>query len=656
MIRQGSRVYLNPQEIFDVALERVDEYAERDARYRRHLRYYFGESPISAPEVRAMDDRGMPLLRYVGDWSMDEGAMANKVMPIVDDYQSIIGRMPRKKVDPPDPSPAGRNKAELLTKYLYSTDDLCDMPLQQMEAGFFASDLGDAVYVLEVIPEKRRVAISSICPLFCYPSFKRGWERFELYDLVIVTAENPDDLKRDYGYAPRNDSPEECLLITYISPWQKTVLVGIKNEGPQETVAHINHNLGFCHARWHYNKYTKGRQANADIAGILGLQDFYNQSMKIAQDGLVEMTYPVRMIKNPIGEDNQIEVGPGSTIQVDEMGDIKTEAPTPPPQAAQMLMDIAQGDMMMTAGQAPVRQEGQLQGSIQTGKAIHAAQGPQATRVDLRQAAMAYTHSRLYAQVLQMQEKAPFLKDQEIEIYGRYKNATFRQTMNTHDIEGWYQVTISWEQLMGMTRAARVQMAMEGMAAEMWDDEYAMDIAGVDDPAQMREAVENWKRRKAKTQIEIMQMEQGAQGQPGGAPGGGPGGMQPKPNVPGVSFQQQPGAQGGGQPPPSPPSMTFRPAQGGAPPSKPPIAGLPKGVTLTVIENALRAVADKLQGTVWAVGDLARTGQALRPQLRISNFKDYRWVRQALDPIAPNAEIKHEKSEEAMGAFKERVA
>jgi hypothetical protein len=253
-----------------------------------------------------------------------------------------------------------------------------------------------------------------------------------------------------------------------------------------------------------------------------------------------------------------------------------------------------------------------------------------------------------------MQEKAPYLKDQEIEIYGRYKAASFRQTMKTSEIDGWYQVTVSWEQLMGMSRPARVQMAMEGMASKIWSQEYAMDIAGVEDPAAMVLEVEQWEDRQHKQQLKMAQAEQGQQPGQGQAPGG----MQPKPSVPGVSFpgQGQPGqgAPGGqGQGPPAP-GMIFRPQV--VQQSKPPIGGVPQGVTLTAIENALRAVADKLRGTVWAVGDLARSGQAVKPELRLSDHRDYRYVKQALATIAPDAVIKFEGSEEAMGPFKARVA
>src|SRR4030081_3562265 len=93
--------------------------------------------------------------------------IANKTMPIADDFQAVIGRLPRKRVDPPDASDQAKKKAENLTKYLISTDDLSRGVLQQAEAGFFASVCGDVCYVLEVVPELRRVAWSAVNPLFC---------------------------------------------------------------------------------------------------------------------------------------------------------------------------------------------------------------------------------------------------------------------------------------------------------------------------------------------------------------------------------------------------------------------------------------------------------------------------------------------------------
>jgi hypothetical protein len=651
--RTGRKVYLDPKEIFALTTERIAAYGDRDETYRRCLAYYFNLNEPGEATVRAMDSTGVPLLRQVGDaWGQANArSIDNRMTPIVDDFQSILGRVPKKRVDPPDGTDAGKTKAEKLTKLLMSTDDLCHMVLQQAEAGFFLSALGDVCYTIDVEHELRRAVIATHNPLFCYPSFKRGWERFELYDLIRCTVEDPEDLKRDYGYEPKNESASETLLIVYDSPWQKSVLIGVEGEGPKWVVSHMKHDLGFCMARWHYNKFTRGQQGTSDIAGVLALQDFFNTALNIAGDGLVEMTYPVRMIKNPIGEDNQIEVGPGATIQVDEMGDIKTEAPTPPPQAAFMLIEHATQAMMTNVGQAPVRQEGQLHGSIQTGKAIHAAQGPQATRVDLRQSLLGYTHSRLYAMLLQAQELAPFLKNQEIEIHGRdLHGREFRESMNTKEIDGWYQVTVSWEQLLGISRPARVQMAMEGMAAKIWSQSYGMDIAGVEDPLQMQQEIESDERRQIKMQAEMQQQMQA--GQPGGqGQPPQPGGMQPKPQVPGVSFGNQGSAgAGGGSRPPAP---IFRPQQA-APPTPP--SGLPQGVTLAAVENALRAVADKLQGTVWVVGDLARTGQSMKPEIRISNWRDMNRVKQALATVAPQASIRAEPSEQALPADAQRVA
>jgi hypothetical protein len=83
---------------------------------------------------------------------------------------------------------------------------------------------------------------------------------------------------------------------------------------------------------------------------------------------------------------------------------------------------------------------------------------------------------------------------------------------------------------------------------------------------------------------------------------------------------------------------------------------VPQGVTITAVENALRAVAAKLKGTVFVVGELAHQGMSMKPELRITDWRDYRFVKEALKGIAPMAQIKYEESEEAMGALRYRVA
>jgi hypothetical protein len=644
------RVYLSTPEIFDLASTRISDFHGRDMGYRQRLGYYYGKSAMEEDELRVADSAGKPVMRYRENSSSGFRTIANKTQPIADDFQAVIGRLPRKRVDPPDPSEPAKKKAEMLTRYLSSTDDLSRGVLQQAEAGFFSSVLGDVCYVLHVIHDQRRVAWSAVNPLFCYPSFKRGWERHELYDVAVVTLESDEVLERDFGYTPYDDSPEAHRLIEYHSPWQRTMVVGDRDHLME--ISNIRHNLGFCMARWHYNKFTAGEMGSADIAGILELQDYYNFSLRVLQDGLVEMTYPVRMIKGALGDNAQIPIGPGETIEGDETGDIVTSAPTPHPQAGLALLDLTRNDMMAGAGTTPVRTEGDAESSIPTGKAIHAIQGPQATRLDLRQTLMAFTFSRLYAMILQTQEKAPYLAGKEVEINGRLDGKAFRQTFNSSEIDGWYNVTVAWEPLIGLSLPSKVQVAVTGMASKLWGRKHASDIAGVEDPYAEWDDIKEFMREEAHLQAEIQQIAQG--GQPGQPPG--PGGMQPQPQVPGVKMPGQQGGQPGGQGGKAAPTpLTFRPPPQPQPTPQP-AAGVPQGVTITAVENALRAVASKLRGTVFVVGELARQGMSMRPELRITDFRDFRFVKEALAQIAPNVQIKHEASEEAMGVIKYRVA
>jgi hypothetical protein len=649
----GRRIYLNPTQIFDLASDRMSESRDRDAGYRKRLAYYYGRQAMEADEIRASDSSGKPLLRYGGEERAAFEMVANKTQPIADDFQAILGRLPRKRVDPMDESDPAKQKARTWTRYLLSTDDLSRGPLQQAEAGFFNSVCGDSVYVLDVIPELRRVAWSVVNPLYCYPSFKRAWERFELYDLAIVTIESDEALEREFGFTAVDDSAEAHRVITYHSPWQRSVVVGDRDH--LQEVHAMRHDLGFCLARWHYNKFTAGMTGMADIAPILALQDYYNFNLKVLQDGLVEMTYPVRMIKGAIGDNAQIPIGPGETLEGDETGDIVTSAPTPHPTAGLALLELTKSEMLSGAGTTPVRAEGDAESSIPTGKAIHAIQGPQATRIDLRQALIAVTFSRMYAMILQTQELAPFLKNQEIDIFGREQGRAFRQTVNTKEIDGWYQVTVTWEPLIGMSKPARVQMAIAGMASKLWGDFKSRDIAGVEDPEGEREEIANMLRWEHGLQMEMQQGQPGGQpGQPGAPPG--PAGMTPAPSAPGVKFggQSAGGAPGGGGGGPGE-AIPFRPPT--APlQSAPGPRGVPQGVTITAVENALRAVAAKLKGTVFVVGELAHQGMSMKPELRITDWRDYRFVKEALKGIAPMAQIKYEESEEAMGALRYRVA
>src|SRR5215472_13458654 len=181
---------LDTYAILDELQRRQDKYAERDAWYELLTQYYYRHNAKMGEglPILAANAQGRPLLRQVGETMVgDRTYSTQRLAPIVDDYSSLMGRMPTSRVEPPEPSPQGEARAELLTKFLYSTYELSRMDYQQALAGHYLSLLGDTVYVLEPNgpgidkgPKAKdaRVVWNVQSPLTCWPSFYHGYRRF----------------------------------------------------------------------------------------------------------------------------------------------------------------------------------------------------------------------------------------------------------------------------------------------------------------------------------------------------------------------------------------------------------------------------------------------------------------------------------------------
>jgi hypothetical protein len=625
---------LSAQQINAIAVDRFQRFQWRNDLYLRRLSYYLGpertEDSGVTRNVINMDSKGRPLMRHIGDSTRAQYRyFYNAIAPIVDDYRAIIGKMPRVMVPPEDVGSDGAvAKAEKMTRYAHSTMSLCDMDLQQAEAGFFLPTLGDAVYVLEVDPPRKgkggRVAITTMPPLYAYPSFKRGFKRFQLHDLVIAYREDPDILLRDYGYEA-SDNPSSTLLVTYLSPYQRTICIG------KEVLAHVEFDLGFCMAEWCFNKNvmqgTFASFAQSDIGNILDLQDFQNWLRGVASDGLIYSTYPITHIQNIQSfTDDQLEVGPGSiAMSQGEQGKITVAGFTADIKPAMQLLDGASHDILTGAGTTDARIQGQQHSSIQTGRGLHAAQGPQATRMDLSQATLGFYLERVFKKVFELQETGPFL-GKKFEMHGRYKGRTFREEFDPkEDIDGWYQASVSWDQSVGVNQQQKIQMGAQAHNFGLVDDLMAMEMAGIEDPMEMRKRIEAEHAWRASLPG-------------GGAPDQGAGQGQP----PAEAAQGSTAPTGGGPPAPPqgpPQSMIFRPPQMASP--QPPPGGVPQGATEPAITTALGSVLGKLKGTVFAAGELAEMGQSVKPEIFVTALADQKWVKQALKQIAPDAVIKY---------------
>lgn len=615
---------LSPQEIIDLAKQRTAAYSERDGLYDTYQRYYRGKQAPSGPSVQAMNSQGRPLLRLSEAAPRGEqGFTSQRLAPIIDDAQALLGRMPASRVEPPDQSEQGVAKGELLSKYLISTHELSRMDRQQSEMGYHLPCLGDGCYTLEVDPDLRRVTWTVIDPSTAYPSFMWGYRRFDILDLIVCYYLDPYAAKARWGIKV---SKEQVPVYIYTSKDQRSVIVG--EEQPQR-VHHTEWNLNFCPAVWVFNK-VNGQFANSDIAQSLVQQDALDFMWAVMLDGIVHNTYPIIGVRNAISmSSDPITVGPGATpISLGADGHIEVTRSQGDLSAIQYGMDQLVNDIFAATGTTQVRQQGSMHSSIVTGRAMHAAQGPQATRVELKQQELGAAIQRVNMMTLEMQEKAPLLGDHEFEIYGRYKGASFRQTMSGKDIDGSYRNTVSWEPVTGMNLQQKTAIAYEGGIAGLWDDLRSRELVGVEDPMGMRDRIAAQKLHEAQLQAQIQQTMMAAQ-QGGGAPPQGQAEAGP-----GMASGAPPGASSNTQPAP----MIARP-RGLGQAQAPPVGGVPQGVSRQAVENALNLVAERLKGSVFVVGDLAMQGEGASIKAIISDPRDYGRVLPVLRAIDPQATV-----------------
>jgi hypothetical protein len=577
---------LDAYQILDLVEERLKIFQDRNAWYDKLMRYYDGKSYGSGafePEIMSSNSQGRPLLRQVGESiNTNRTYSSQRLAPIVDDYAGLLGRMPTVRVDAPTPDEDGEGRAEKETKYLYSTYEMSNMDYQQAEAGFYLSGMGDVCYVLEPDGESDRVVWNVVNPAICYPAFYKGYKRFQIYDLVTVEQWNPDDIRNNLDIEPESEDADDCKVIMYMSPRQRTVLVGNKRVqvGPN-----AQWDLGFCPATWVFNKVT-GSMGRSDIGHSLDQQDFLDYAFNVWADGIVYMTYPLIGIKNPMNIGETKTVGPGEVIDLQGDGDILVRNSQGDPHAISSIIDITLGDISAATGSSPVRQEGMVPQSHTTGRAIHAAQGPQSTRIDFKQQVLGAAIRDLNSKTLAMQEKAPALRGWAGDIYGRWKGQSFVEEFSAKEISGWYRNTVTWEQMVGMNLQQKLQVAYEGVVAKVWDRVYAMQMVGVDDPLGMEKRVDEMAKKD-------VQAQQGAQ--PGGAAGQAP---------PGGGGVAQPS---GGQAQQSIPIMK-RPASAAPPQAQqigraPEASAGPQPVTAQELQQALAGVRERLRGEVFKVGD-----------------------------------------------------
>jgi hypothetical protein len=625
---------------------RRSEFSRRNDLYARSRRAYFGDPEDGDPPVEGMDTAGRVTLRVgsIRGQLMSRQGKVNLLTPIVDDYMYLRGPVPTMKVIPEDEGEDAKVAAIKRSRIIRAQWTNSRMDVQQIEAAWHLTALGDTCYTLTpVFPDEEElfyptgIYITVVDPATAYPKFRTGFRRGELESLFVCDEVLPETAKSEY------DVDCDKKRVEVIHHYAKDYNCLIVDE---ELISVVVHNLGFCTAEWVRNKEV-GRFAQSDIGGVLDQHAELQIMTEVMKDAIIESTYSQLLIKDPVNVAEQFEVGPGAPpIVVQGTGDARRIPPSPPPQAADMIIQRQWENIQHQTGSAPVRTEGKIDGSNISARAINTVQGPMETRLAGTQLLLGQTLQRLNSKMLLMFSKLEEFQGATISIWGNENGKTFQDEFTPDELNGWYRNAISYGAMVGSSNHEKAVVGLQLMGQQLVPGEWVLEQIGVDDPeTQIKEAEAQTQRRAQQQQA--MQPQQGQQdpgqqqaqtmapaeqGQSlaagGQDDGGGDDSQGGSGDASGANLSGAPSG-GGGQVQPPPPMPGFNPLQS-APTSQGMGSPTPMGGPLQQVKAAIAAASSKMQGSITqAVPEKDRDG--IRIKVTITDWQDKNIVRTAFE-------------------------
>lgn len=624
--------------------ERRSKMSDRNSRYQRTRAAYFGDPDEDANYgVEGMDSAGRVTLRVdkIRNSLIHRNGKVNLLTPIVDDYMYLRGPVPTMKILPEDESDPAKIEAIKRSRILRAQWANSRMDVQQIEAAWYLTDLGDTVYTLTpVFPDEAEVFyptgiyITVVDPSTAYPRFRTGFRRGELSDLFIATEISQEQAVAEYDV---QSTKKQVPVVHYFGSQYNCLIVD------DELVDTVVHNLGFCPGEWVRNKEVGGRFAQSDIGGVIDQHNELQIMTEVMKDSLIETTYSQLVVKDPVNVNEQFEIGPGAApIVVQGTGDVRRIPPAPPPQAADMIINRTWENIQHQTGSAPIRTEGKIEGSNISARAINTSQGPMETRLAGSQLLLGQALQRLNAKIMLMFCNLEGFKDQEISIWGQEAGKPFSTTFTPDDLNGWYRNSISYGAMVGSSNHEKAVVGLQLMGQQLVPGEWVLEQIGVEDPETQIKEAEAQAMSRAKAQAAM-------QGPPGGAPQD-PGAQQAQTMAPaeqgqalaaggqgdgsgdtsGANLDGQPAADAGGgqvQPPPAMPG--FNPMNS-APTSPGMGSPTPMAGPLQQVKAAIAVASAKMQGAITqAVPEKDRDG--IKIKITITDWRDKSIVRAAFE-------------------------
>lgn len=548
---------------------------------------------------------------------------ANMVLPMIEDWKSIIGILPTVYVPPTHPgdpsSNIAANKRENIIGGIHYDSAL---PVKFLEGAHYSTLFG--CQIPQVVPDfdSRRIRIRVNSPYRCHA--RVGLDGINLHHLAFDWDEDTDLLAEEYPeIKPIIDKKKSKLGLSttpgnmVVTEWNDANHRMFLVDGQWiEGLPMVTHNWGFVPAAVIPNIVGTGSLwSRGDAQQVIGLAQTLSEVLSMSHDALFQQVHDQILIfaDKPF---NQMGIGPFEITQVEKGAQVQLL------HGGQSLPAVGNSVAMLERlirlmGGWPQVMSSEMDSSVISGKAFVAAQGPVAARAAIKHIIMQEYWQRINSYALMLYEKLfPYDEVRLMSVSGGVATSVlpkagrgasdFVTFVPSQDIAGHYENLLTFPPA-GTDRYRQSVEWLQYVEAGVLSINFIREnTPGVDPQAMEKEVLAEFM-AKADRQAQAMQMMQPPQPGPGAPPSGagmaGPAASGP---VAGPVAQGPPAAMGGpaAQPAPMAPPMAME-----APTTT---VGPNDRVTLGQVRKAF-SVVKKVRGQVYLGGALVTSGFTTGP-------------------------------------------
>lgn len=563
-------------------------------------------------------------------------------------YQTFLSPLPMIRVftdyEPDGSTQKARNDANLKERYLYGLWSQRPQDMNQIlnTAAWYLPLFGDCYLGIFPNPETSTPIPLIRSPENSYPvpNYSDGtlekvvfkWEVTE----EVARASFGDDIVNRASAAPqqsrftvgRAKDQGNFEILEYSDKKEFARWVGgVKTHG-------VEHNYGFnLFEQIGFIQVPNEPWNHGAVEQLVGMIEMGNALLSLSFQAVLENVFPTMFLINPMKMPEELNLGPGGVVPLNEGGDVKWVSPPTQAVQAQLAM-LEQNEQNIKQGaNMPDVSFGQFDASIVTGKAVNELQGAgTGSVIEMVQG------TSLGSALVSWNEKAIFLgqqmfKDKTAHLFGLVPDSSidlnpkqFSLSVKGKELKGSVRNEVVFSPTTNVQQKVvmGLQMAGAGLVSKKWQ----RDQVGIPDNAAMEEEIVSETIHDAVLQGVVQAIVEGGQG--GDPQGAIDAERRAIGLLQGRTQQEQPAADslpsvglpppGGGALPPSP----APPLPGGVPPAGPPAgpelppemgggAGAMFGEqeeNVILLQEAIAVFQQiDVMGRVWLVGEIVQVGQ-----------------------------------------------